>query len=177
MKKCAKCSLTKNIEEFAVNRTRSDGRQTFCKMCKQAHDRAYYADGRRGDWTARKRIRTQKIWDQFFTFLSQQKCQDCGERDMIVLEFDHIGSDKEYNVSAMLQIGLGWNRIKTEIAKCEVVCCNCHRRRTHARMQFSRRLQWGVGELADPPGSGPGDIGGSTPPTPASTSGEFMEPT
>lgn len=59
-------------------------------------------------------------------------CVDCGERNHIVLDFDHI-KDKKYNVSRMIHDGFSWAAIKKEIAKCEVVCANCHRIRTHYR--------------------------------------------
>jgi 5-methylcytosine-specific restriction endonuclease McrA len=53
---------------------------------------------------------------------------DCGEKDPIVLEFDHIHS-KKANVAAMLNHH-GWPAIQQEIEKCEIRCANCHRRRT-----------------------------------------------
>jgi hypothetical protein len=66
-------------------------------------------------------------------------CVDCGERDLLVLEFDHIG-DKRSNVTA-----LGWSetslaRLDAEIAQCEVRCCNCHRRRTAAQRRRRARV-------------------------------------
>ena len=57
----------------------------------------------------------------------------------MVLEFDHL-SDKRTEVS-MLVKGWSWNTVMLEIAKCEVVCANCHRRRTYARAN-SHRTQW-----------------------------------
>ena len=60
-------------------------------------------------------------------------CVDCGETNHIVLDFDHL-SNKKYNVSRMIHDGFSWAAIKKEIAKCEVVCSNCHRIRTHNRL-------------------------------------------
>lgn len=34
IKKCAKCGLVKPLEEFGSNSTSSDGRQTYCRPCK-----------------------------------------------------------------------------------------------------------------------------------------------
>lgn len=59
-------------------------------------------------------------------------CFDCGIKDPIVLDFDHI-RDKKYNVSQMIRDGFSWKAILKEIEKCEVVCANCHRIRTHKR--------------------------------------------
>jgi hypothetical protein len=60
-------------------------------------------------------------------------CIDCGENNHIVLDFDHL-KDKKYNISRMIHDGFSWAAIKKEIAKCEVVCANCHRIRTHDRL-------------------------------------------
>ncbi len=60
-------------------------------------------------------------------------CVDCGENNHIVLDFDHL-RDKKYNVSRMIHDGFSWAAIKKEIAKCEVVCANCHRIRTYLRL-------------------------------------------
>ena len=74
---------------------------------------------------------------QFKKRLSEIKqasgCQDCGVTNPIVLDFDHL-KDKKYNVSRMIHDGFSWAAIKKEIAKCEVVCANCHRIRTHNRL-------------------------------------------
>ena len=74
---------------------------------------------------------------QFKKRLSEIKeasgCMDCGEINPIVLDFDHL-KDKKYNISRMIHDGFSWAAIKKEIAKCEVVCANCHRIRTHNRL-------------------------------------------
>jgi hypothetical protein len=64
-------------------------------------------------------------------YLRARHCSDCGVTDPILLEFDHLG-EKTASVSALLTRG-SWPRILREIAACEVVCANCHRRRTAAR--------------------------------------------
>jgi hypothetical protein len=50
-----------------------------------------------------------------------------------MLDFDHI-KDKKYNISRMIHDGFSWKAIKKEVEKCEVVCANCHRVRTHYRL-------------------------------------------
>jgi 5-methylcytosine-specific restriction endonuclease McrA len=65
-------------------------------------------------------------------YLREHLCTDCGEPDIVVLEFDHL-RDKTAAVSALVHQGVSWERVLEEIAKCEVVCANCHRRRTARR--------------------------------------------
>jgi hypothetical protein len=64
---------------------------------------------------------------------SASGCVDCGIKNHIVLDFDHL-RDKKYNVSQMVRDGFPWKVIKKEIEKCEVVCANCHRIRNHLRL-------------------------------------------
>lgn len=60
-------------------------------------------------------------------------CVDCGERDPIVLDFDHVRGRKVRNVGMMYSSSTA--ALLAEIAKCEVRCANCHRRATHSRRQ------------------------------------------
>lgn len=60
-------------------------------------------------------------------------CTDCGENyPYWVMDFDHLG-DKEFNINSMTRTKCNMDAIKKEIAKCELVCANCHRMRTHGR--------------------------------------------
>jgi hypothetical protein len=60
-------------------------------------------------------------------------CVECGEDDIVVLEFDHVKGEKIGNVSALIR-SAETPKLRAEIAKCEVVCANCHRRRTTLRL-------------------------------------------
>jgi hypothetical protein len=63
-------------------------------------------------------------------------CVDCGYRaHPAALDFDHLDpSTKIAAVSAMVySLRKSWPEIESEIAKCEVVCANCHRIRTLER--------------------------------------------
>jgi hypothetical protein len=72
-------------------------------------------------------------------FLLQNPCVDCGESNTIVLEFDHVGEagTKEFNISDAVRLGYGMQRLKEEMAKCEVRCANCHRKKTYERAGWS----------------------------------------
>lgn len=49
------------------------------------------------------------------------------------MDFDHANGGKSGNVARMVSCGYKLELIKEEIAKCELVCSNCHRLRTHVR--------------------------------------------
>jgi hypothetical protein len=60
-------------------------------------------------------------------------CMDCGvSYPAYVLEFDHRPEeDKSFNVSN--GVVYGRKALLREIAKCDIVCANCHKTRTHNR--------------------------------------------
>ena len=62
--------------------------------------------------------------------LKENPCVDCGKNfPFYVMDFDHRERNtKKFNVGRMIHEG--WDRIKIEIEKCDVVCANCHRIRT-----------------------------------------------
>lgn len=49
------------------------------------------------------------------------------------LQFDHVRGEKVESISRMVLMALSWERIEAEIAKCDVVCANCHAIRTDDR--------------------------------------------
>lgn len=63
-------------------------------------------------------------------------CVDCGQEfPYYVMDFDHVDGTKVMMVS-QLAIRGATRKLTQEMAKCEVVCSNCHRIRTWARLQF-----------------------------------------
>jgi 5-methylcytosine-specific restriction endonuclease McrA len=75
--------------------------------------------------------------DWIVDYLSVHGCTDCGERDLVVLEFDHVGP-KRSHVAVMVTKGASPKALAREVANCEVVCANCHRRRTARRSGWRR---------------------------------------
>lgn len=136
MKHCAKCNTNKPLEEFSKNKTRKDGKMSSCKDCMKEYKQVHYNQNSSKVYES-VRLRRQKIKDLVWEYKSTHSCVDCSLIDPVVMEFDHL-SDKESDVSKMVIRGLSWERIQKEIAKCEMVCANCHRRRTHSRGEWVR---------------------------------------
>jgi len=55
------------------------------------------------------------------------------------MDFDHVKGKKTTEISTLMRSGYSLERIKKEVAKCEVVCACCHRVRTLKRMGTSSR--------------------------------------
>ena len=85
----------------------------------------------------RLRAKRQAINEGFvLDYLKAHPCMDCGETDPVVLEFDHVRGAKRNLVSTLAHQGYTLGTLVTEIEKCDVVCANCHRRRTAQRGNF-----------------------------------------
>ncbi len=144
-KRCSMCKKLLPLEQFHRNRTRGDGRQSMCKPCNIERNQRWYREhpevraSRMDEQDRRSRARLRGL---LIAYLVEHPCVDCGEADPVVLDFDHL-RDKVMNVSAMVLRKMNWARILDEIAKCEVVCSNCHRRRT-ARRANSYRYRYSL---------------------------------
>ncbi|MDQ3587363.1 MAG: hypothetical protein M3375_03295, partial [Actinomycetota bacterium] len=75
-------------------------------------------------WPARRR-NLLRLYDE----LKGATCADCGLADRAVLEFDHRGQ-KRGNVITLACSEYSLEVLEAEIAKCDIRCANCHRRRT-----------------------------------------------
>jgi hypothetical protein len=120
MKRCPRCGETKPLEAFA--RKGPDGRQSYCRDCRRVYQR-----GRPRVLLAKRLVREAK----------KGPCADCGvEYPHYVMDFDHRpGAGKHANLSILVKRGASRESILAEIAKCDLVCANCHRARTYRRRQ------------------------------------------
>jgi len=82
--------------------------------------------------TARRKIRA---------FLNEQKnrpCKDCRKKyDPVCMDFDHVRGKKIFALREVYSKRYAHEKVVREIAKCDVVCANCHRLRTKKRRSVS----------------------------------------
>jgi hypothetical protein len=75
------------------------------------------------------RRRRKELHDWYLSLKATKKCNLCPEDDPACLEFHHKNSEeKEINLSYCYNKGWSKERILREMAKCEVLCSNCHRK-------------------------------------------------
>lgn len=61
-------------------------------------------------------------------------CMDCKEKyPYYMLDFDHVRGNKNNNLSYMVRFDT-IDDIHKEVEKCDIVCANCHRKRTYDRV-------------------------------------------
>jgi len=126
------------------------GTQWKCRSCNREYQQKWFATNRA---TQRERVKRNNIkgakrnrayvWD----LLRNSVCHDCGlvgseDANWVVFEFDHRDREtKEALVSQLIYKPASLKTLKAEIEKCDVVCANCHRRRT------MHQLGWAKGSL------------------------------
>ena len=141
--RCPGCGQAKPETAFALCKARRTGRQSQCRACRKVADRERFAC-RSAEAVERRRLARGSLaarntaW--LLAYLIARVCVDCGASDVRVLEFDHLG-DKVADVSRLVQ-GASLDRVRAEIAKCDVVCANCHKIRTRARLGDYRHRAW-----------------------------------
>lgn len=138
MFKCSTCQKEKPREEF-YKKTKTLYRSD-CKGChkektrprSQKHyenNKAYY---RKRNNNKRRRHLARLVKEYKLT---HPTCTDCKlDHPFYRLDFDHLpGSGKAIDLGRISTTGWSDTRVMEEIAKCELVCANCHRDRTFRR--------------------------------------------
>lgn len=99
---------------------------------KAAADRHYREN--KEYYLERNRRRIEEFRQHIRKYKESRGCADCGEKyPFYVLQLDHLpGQEKKFNVSDLSKI-YSMAKLEEELAKCEVVCANCHAKRTYER--------------------------------------------
>lgn len=125
---CKRCGIQFAIERFPpsgyITKSGKVLRRHVCCGC-------YYKNNtRKQAW---------KMQDWLENYKKTLACERCGENDHRCLEFHHRNpDDKLFEVSSKAGKGYGVETILKEIAKCDVVCANCHRKLTYDIQKSSR---------------------------------------
>lgn len=158
-KNCKDCRLPLLITDFAIHHRTPDGkeyRQSSCKVCVKKYNENYYrlkaesikagaAQYRAQNKGSIARRVEQRLLEnsQYIQKIKEETpCTDCGIDRLppFCMDFDHLeGTDKRCNVSKMMMSAYSLKTLKEEIAKCELVCSNCHRLRTLRRSTNAHR--------------------------------------
>jgi hypothetical protein len=156
-KVCYRCKENKDISNFykCPPNKNKDCYLGDCKECRKAIDKVYMNNEKsrlkineRAKRYAKRnpdkiKFRRDRVSMRNTLFLYNLKkdipCKDCGQIfHPVCMDFDHVRGEKIKGVGLMKN--LKRERMLKEIEKCELVCANCHRVRTHTRNGAIPRL-------------------------------------
>lgn len=145
-KPCLDCSETFSPYVMEYDHVRGEKRFNIGKMTNHKTERVLEeiskcdlvccACHRIRSHSRRKAPTTKKLVEfrEWLDILKTHPCKDCNRTlPSVAMDFDHIQDDKKEEISDMWS----WSRTRVleELAKCELVCANCHRERTVTRLR------------------------------------------
>ena len=117
---CTKCGRELPLDAFPWRDKKKGTRRADCKECHSEYMKQQYAQ-------KKSIIEEQK---------AQQKCAKCGESRGYVLDYHHLNpEEKETTIARMTSNKYKLEDIQKEVAKCIVLCANCHREFHHFEKQ------------------------------------------
>jgi hypothetical protein len=134
-KHCPACDSDLTEYDFYVDRRRKDGRYTICKRCHKKRVEIWKQE-HKGDNTRYKHTSKKNKQAKLRILIAELKsvpCADCGvQYSSYVMDFDHVRGKKLFDISTIVHSTKGTEeKIRAEAAKCDIVCSNCHRKRTY----------------------------------------------
>ena len=136
-KKCSQCGAAKFMSDFPWKCRVGGRRAAACKACQRWASKAHHeklTDEQRARYREAAKlsraVRMKENQRRLAAYLRLNPCTDCGETKLVLLECDHVRGKKDKNIADMMRSGYSWNRISTELEKCDVRCVRCHRLKT-----------------------------------------------
>lgn len=138
----------KDESEFFVRDKRSGRLHAQCKQCYSINRTTYSAEhykkyGHLYRDRARKRRAKikQELQVKLLEHLTGKSCVICSENDPRVLDFDHINpKDKAFGISRAITTAVRWELIQIEMEKCQILCANCHRKKTATHQKWFKGI-------------------------------------
>ena len=164
-KVCTACKIEKDRTEFNARKQLKDGLDSHCRSCTREYMRRWYKNhpdavlrnqaqvralrkanpDKFRDSTRRSHAKRRKekrgILDWLISKYGNIPCMDCnGVFPWCAMDFDHRPEEiKSFGVASLgsrLITSERIAKIEKEIAKCDLVCSNCHRLRTSNRQTY-----------------------------------------
>jgi hypothetical protein len=133
VRRCSGCGETKSYSEFHKNAAFDDGCQGYCKPCRKTYDHAYHLRVRDRRIEQKREARHRRT-EWLRELREGLPCTDCGNvYPFFVMQWDHLPEFEKLGEISGKMRNHGRAKILAEVAKCELVCANCHAIRTYKR--------------------------------------------
>lgn len=134
-RQCSSCDLVLPLTSnyFYPDLCRPSGLKFVCQVCEVSKNRRYDHLNRKLQ-NERKTLRRKDLLGFISEIKECSPCVDCGEfYPHYVMDWDHLPGETKWMSVSKMSTRCSRESILSEIAKCELVCANCHRERTHQR--------------------------------------------
>lgn len=129
MKTCSKCDQEKPLNQYNKQSKTKDGLYSQCKDCaRESNKKSYFrTSGKRNQYLIARRRRLAKERNEKIKTI-KIACKQCGFDHFAALDFHHIDpKQKTMDIMYLKWSGCSDKTFWDEVAKCEVLCSNCHR--------------------------------------------------
>lgn len=143
-KVCGHCKEEKPISEFNWNNKAKGFLASSCKICQSAFTKEHYRRNKQPYLDRAKKNNSARVKENsefLLNYLNSHPCVDCGNSNVVVLEFDHVNGTKKFAIGSKFR-SKNLEDLISEIEKCEVRCANCHRIKTAKERNFYKN--WAV---------------------------------
>jgi hypothetical protein len=123
---CGKCQTTRPVSDFAKNRSKKDGLQATCKVCRKKYWANEYSRNRDA-YLKRSHKQMKRGQDRLKELKKNSFCLVCGENEFCCLDFHHL-DPKEKDRDLAKAKYFSDKRFLEEVEKCVCLCANCHRK-------------------------------------------------
>lgn len=120
------CGVCKQELSLSMFWKRGTGVQPNCITCQKELNKERYNGDKRKYHIDRVKTNNKKRRDLFLLWKSTLACSVCGETHRNCIDFHHLNPLEKDSCVGDVAGSYGINRIKEEIAKCAILCKNCH---------------------------------------------------
>lgn len=135
--RCSRCRLDLPEDQFFFRKDRG----VLYSQCRDCHKRSVREtyQRHRDHKIAVQLLRKQRQKQESRAFVQELRrttpCADCLlQYHWVAMQFDHVRGIKYRCVTELVNLGCSLRVVQREIAKCEIVCANCHAIRTYKRL-------------------------------------------
>lgn len=138
-KVCSACRVDKPLSCYTKQSKSKHGVSSWCVSCKSSIRKTQHRDPVRNErFNTSRRVQANVNRAKSYEYRRNVGCIDCGERDPVVLDFDHRG-DKKFHISNRVS-SMRWEKLLLEVVKCDVRCSNCHRKKTATEQGWYKNI-------------------------------------
>jgi hypothetical protein len=140
VKHCNFCNSDRDESDFHWRNKSRGIRISKCRFCSSEYSKNHYRKNKKMYLRKAQKHNSAKadaLTKFLLEYLKTHPCLDCGETDLVVLQFDHVKGEKKFNITSRTG-HRNFEEVLKEIKKCEVRCANCHLKKTAERGNWRR---------------------------------------